>query len=102
MYKWVRRSRIYPDIIFYVSYRENAARYIDKFPINTFPSASISASAWPRFALTIRYQTNTYIPPVLPSHINVSLEPILGAPSDDEVKLVHNALRVSENLANGT
>ncbi|KAF8594049.1 hypothetical protein BDV93DRAFT_612023 [Ceratobasidium sp. AG-I] len=58
------------------------ARYRDKYPVNVFPS------------------TNTYAPPTLPSHIAVTLEPVIGAPSDDEVKLVHTALRTSENLAN--
>ncbi|KAF8600145.1 hypothetical protein BDV93DRAFT_546494 [Ceratobasidium sp. AG-I] len=58
------------------------ARYRDKYPVNIFPS------------------TNTFTPPTLPSHINVSLDPVTGVPSDDEVKLVHLALRASENLAN--
>ncbi|KAF8594048.1 hypothetical protein BDV93DRAFT_612022 [Ceratobasidium sp. AG-I] len=58
------------------------ARYREKYPVNIFPS------------------TNTYIPPTLPSYINVQLEPINGAPSDNKVKLVHAALRASENMAN--
>ncbi|KAF8600141.1 hypothetical protein BDV93DRAFT_286196 [Ceratobasidium sp. AG-I] len=53
-----------------------------------------------KFSLNIFHSTNTYTPPALPSHINVSLAPVTGAPSDDEVKLVHDALRVSEDLAN--
>ncbi|KAF8597478.1 hypothetical protein BDV93DRAFT_562201 [Ceratobasidium sp. AG-I] len=58
------------------------ARYREKYPVSIFPSA------------------NTYTPPTLPSHINVPLEPITGAPSDVEVKLVHTAFRASENLVN--
>ncbi|KAF8599498.1 hypothetical protein BDV93DRAFT_526028 [Ceratobasidium sp. AG-I] len=58
------------------------ARHREKYPINIFPSGV------------------TYTPPALPSHINVSLGPVVGPPSDDEIKSVHTALRTSENLAN--
>ncbi|KAF8593662.1 hypothetical protein BDV93DRAFT_549470 [Ceratobasidium sp. AG-I] len=61
---------------------------------------SASSGALYYIARITLVQTNTYTPPALPSHINVSLAPVTGAPSDDEVKLVHNALRVSEDLAN--
>ncbi|KAF8601069.1 hypothetical protein BDV93DRAFT_251361 [Ceratobasidium sp. AG-I] len=58
------------------------ARYRDKYPISIFPS------------------NHTYTPPALPSHINIPLESVTGAPSDEEVKQVHLALRASEGLTN--
>ncbi|KAF8596741.1 hypothetical protein BDV93DRAFT_513888 [Ceratobasidium sp. AG-I] len=58
------------------------ARHRDKFPVNVFTCS------------------NTYTPPTLPSHINVTLGSVIGAPSDDEVKLVRTALRASESLTN--
>ncbi|KAF8598003.1 hypothetical protein BDV93DRAFT_512903 [Ceratobasidium sp. AG-I] len=58
-----------------------SARHRDKYNVHLFPS------------------NNTYAPPNLPSHINVTLQPINGTPSDDEVKSVQVALRASENLA---
>ncbi|KDN43341.1 hypothetical protein RSAG8_06125, partial [Rhizoctonia solani AG-8 WAC10335] len=41
-----------------------------------------------------------YTPPPLPSHIPVILQPVVGAPSDEELKLVHDMVRAAENLAN--
>ncbi|CAE6457557.1 unnamed protein product [Rhizoctonia solani] len=41
-----------------------------------------------------------YTPPPLPSHIPVTLQPVIGAPSDEELKLVHNMVRAAESLAN--
>ncbi|CAE6455631.1 unnamed protein product [Rhizoctonia solani] len=35
----------------------------------------------------------TYMPPVLPGHISVNLEPIFGSPSEDQVIKVHEAMR---------
>ncbi|CAE6457249.1 unnamed protein product [Rhizoctonia solani] len=41
-----------------------------------------------------------YTPPPLPSHIPITLQPVVGAPSDEELKLVHSMVRAAENLAN--
>ncbi|CAE7085784.1 unnamed protein product [Rhizoctonia solani] len=41
-----------------------------------------------------------YTPPPLPSHIPVTLQPVVGAPSDGELKLVHDMVRALEGLAN--
>ncbi|CAE6450728.1 unnamed protein product [Rhizoctonia solani] len=43
---------------------------------------------------------NTYTPPSVPSHIPISLEPVVGAPSDEELESAHGAARTLENLAN--
>ncbi|CAE6523343.1 unnamed protein product [Rhizoctonia solani] len=43
---------------------------------------------------------NTYTPPPIPSHIPISLEPVVGAPSDEELDAAHSAVRTLENLAN--
>ncbi|KAG9085520.1 hypothetical protein FRC06_003565 [Ceratobasidium sp. 370] len=58
------------------------ARYRDKYPCIIFPTDT------------------THTPPQLPAHIPVELEPVTGPPSDDQIKSVQNALRLSENLAN--
>ncbi|KAG9105168.1 hypothetical protein FRC07_009546 [Ceratobasidium sp. 392] len=58
------------------------ARYRDKYPCVIFPS------------------NTTYTPPPLPAHIPITLEPVLGSPSDEHIKSVQAALRHSENLAN--
>ncbi|KAF8593660.1 hypothetical protein BDV93DRAFT_612162 [Ceratobasidium sp. AG-I] len=57
-------------------------KYRERYPVNVLPHA------------------NVYDPPVLPSHVNVPLKSVTGAPSDDEIKSVHSALRVSESLTN--
>ncbi|CUA73056.1 hypothetical protein RSOLAG22IIIB_10501 [Rhizoctonia solani] len=41
-----------------------------------------------------------YTPPPLPSHIPITLQPVVGAPSDEELKIVHSMVRAAENLAN--
>ncbi|GAB1524487.1 hypothetical protein RhiTH_007641 [Rhizoctonia solani] len=43
---------------------------------------------------------NTYDPPSIPSHLSIRLEPVIGAPSDEEIELAHNGVRTLENLAN--
>ncbi|KAG8731496.1 hypothetical protein FRC11_003986 [Ceratobasidium sp. 423] len=43
---------------------------------------------------------NTYTPPTIPSHIPISLGPVVGAPSDEELESAHSAVRIMENLAN--
>ncbi|CAE6434143.1 unnamed protein product [Rhizoctonia solani] len=43
---------------------------------------------------------NTYTPPSVPSHIPITLEPVVGAPSDEELESAHRVARALENLAN--
>ncbi|KAG8749408.1 hypothetical protein FRC11_011359, partial [Ceratobasidium sp. 423] len=43
---------------------------------------------------------NTYTPPSIPSHIPISLEPVVGAPSDEALESAHSAVRTFENLVN--
>ncbi|CAE6397382.1 unnamed protein product [Rhizoctonia solani] len=56
------------------------ARYRSKYSLVTFPSDA------------------TYTPPTLPTHISVNLEPVSGAPSDDEMSNVHEAIQVYQEL----
>ncbi|KAG8702543.1 hypothetical protein FRC08_003417 [Ceratobasidium sp. 394] len=58
------------------------ARYRDKHPCIIFPSRV------------------THTPPPLPTHIPVELELVTGSPSNEQIKSVQTALRLSENLAN--
>ncbi|CAE6427125.1 unnamed protein product [Rhizoctonia solani] len=44
-------------------------------------------------------RANIYTPPSIPSHIPISLKPVVGVPSDDELETVHNAVRTLEGLA---
>ncbi|KAG8770333.1 hypothetical protein FRC12_004350 [Ceratobasidium sp. 428] len=57
-------------------------RYRDIYPCVIFPSNII------------------HIPPPLPAHIPVTLGPISGSPTDEQIKSVQAALRHSESLAN--
>ncbi|KAG8731495.1 hypothetical protein FRC11_003985 [Ceratobasidium sp. 423] len=52
------------------------------------------------YPLNVFSGENTYTPPSVPSHIPISLEPVVGAPSDDELESAHGAVRTLENLAN--
>ncbi|CAE6459477.1 unnamed protein product, partial [Rhizoctonia solani] len=56
------------------------ARYRSKYSLITFPSDA------------------TYTPPVLPTHIPVNLEPVSGAPSDDEIIKVLDAVQTCQDL----
>ncbi|CAE6533051.1 unnamed protein product [Rhizoctonia solani] len=56
------------------------ARYRSKYSLITFPSDA------------------TYIPPALPIHITINLEPISGAPSDGEMTKVQDALHSYQEL----
>ncbi|CUA76324.1 hypothetical protein RSOLAG22IIIB_12214 [Rhizoctonia solani] len=58
------------------------AVYRNEYPLSLFPGE------------------NTYMPPSVPSHIPISLEPVFGAPSDGQLEAAHNAARTLENLAN--
>ncbi|KAH7336011.1 hypothetical protein B0J17DRAFT_668732 [Rhizoctonia solani] len=42
---------------------------------------------------------SVYIPPALPVHIPATLSPVVGVPSDEEIKSVKHAVRTLENLA---
>ncbi|KAG8713130.1 hypothetical protein FRC11_013204 [Ceratobasidium sp. 423] len=52
------------------------------------------------YPLNVFSGENTYTPPSVPSHIPISLEPVVGAPSDGELESAHGAVRTLENLAN--
>ncbi|EUC58606.1 laminin domain protein, putative [Rhizoctonia solani AG-3 Rhs1AP] len=56
------------------------ARYRSRYSLITFPSDA------------------TYTPPALPTHISVNLEPVSGAPSDDEMSKVHEAIQTYQEL----
>ncbi|KDN46913.1 hypothetical protein RSAG8_03990, partial [Rhizoctonia solani AG-8 WAC10335] len=56
------------------------AKYRSTYSLITFPSDS------------------TYTPPTMPSHISVRLEPILGAPSDEEVMKVQDVLQTYQEF----
>ncbi|CAE6480704.1 unnamed protein product [Rhizoctonia solani] len=56
------------------------ARYRSKYSLITFPSDA------------------TYVPPALPAHISAGLEPIVGAPSDDEITKVYDAIQIYQEL----
>ncbi|CAE6431817.1 unnamed protein product [Rhizoctonia solani] len=58
------------------------AVYRNAYPLNTLPGE------------------NTYTPPSVPSHIPISLEPVVGVSSDEELESAHGAARTLENLAN--
>ncbi|CAE6536036.1 unnamed protein product [Rhizoctonia solani] len=59
------------------------------------------------FTIQIAVYRNTYplneytYTPSVPSHIPISLEPVVGTPSDGERESAHGVLRNLENLANG-
>ncbi|KDN40476.1 hypothetical protein RSAG8_08096, partial [Rhizoctonia solani AG-8 WAC10335] len=57
------------------------ARYRSKYSLITFPSGA------------------TYTPPVLPAHVSVNLEPVAGAPSDEEIIGVQDAVRAYERFS---
>ncbi|KAG8719302.1 hypothetical protein FRC09_011346 [Ceratobasidium sp. 395] len=57
-------------------------RYRDIYPCVIFPSNTI------------------YTPPPLPAHVPVTLGPVSGSPTDEQIKSVQAALRHSESLAN--
>ncbi|KAJ1300496.1 hypothetical protein OPQ81_005309 [Rhizoctonia solani] len=56
------------------------ARYRSKYSLITFPSDA------------------TYTPPVLPAHVVPNLEPILGAPSDEEIIKVQDAIQIYQEF----
>ncbi|KAG8757320.1 hypothetical protein FRC11_004649 [Ceratobasidium sp. 423] len=43
---------------------------------------------------------NIYIPPAIPAHIPGTLNEVVGAPSDEDIKSVQGVIRSLENLAN--
>ncbi|KDN34408.1 hypothetical protein RSAG8_12507, partial [Rhizoctonia solani AG-8 WAC10335] len=56
------------------------ARYRSKYSLITFPSDA------------------TYVPPVLPAHITINLESVSGAPSDDDITKVQDAIQIHQEL----
>ncbi|CAE7102781.1 unnamed protein product [Rhizoctonia solani] len=56
------------------------ARYRSRYSLITFPSDA------------------TYTPPALPAHISANLKPVSGAPSDDEIAKVHDAIQTYQEL----
>ncbi|KAG8770971.1 hypothetical protein FRC12_003932 [Ceratobasidium sp. 428] len=45
-------------------------------------------------------QNTVYTPPPLPAHVPVTLGPVSGSPTDEQIKSVQAAIRHSESLAN--
>ncbi|CAE6439345.1 unnamed protein product [Rhizoctonia solani] len=56
------------------------ARYGSKYSLITFPSDAI------------------YTPPILPSHILANLEPVSGAPTDDEIMKVQDTVQTYQEM----
>ncbi|CAE6397459.1 unnamed protein product [Rhizoctonia solani] len=56
------------------------AKYQNKYSLITFPSDA------------------TYMPPVLPTHVSLRLEPISGAPTDDDMMKVQDAVQTYQEL----
>ncbi|KAF8712338.1 hypothetical protein RHS03_01230, partial [Rhizoctonia solani] len=65
------------------------ARYRSKYSLVTFPSVS-------------KIRDATYTPPPLPVHISVSLETIVGAPSNEEMIKVQEALRSYQQFSHAS
>ncbi|CUA74833.1 hypothetical protein RSOLAG22IIIB_05728 [Rhizoctonia solani] len=42
---------------------------------------------------------SVYTPPILPSHVPITLNQVIGTPSDEELESTHNALRALDSLA---
>ncbi|CAE6469050.1 unnamed protein product [Rhizoctonia solani] len=57
------------------------AKYRSKYSLITFPSDA------------------TYTPPTLPAHVSVQLEPVVGAPSDEDITKVQDAVRVYQHFS---
>ncbi|KEP50547.1 putative laminin domain protein [Rhizoctonia solani 123E] len=45
-------------------------------------------------------ENSTYTPPTLPVHMTVQLGPVTGAPSEEEIGKVHEAIRLYQQFAN--
>ncbi|CAE6403429.1 unnamed protein product [Rhizoctonia solani] len=56
------------------------AKYRNRYSLITFPSDA------------------TYTPPALPSHVTVTLEPVSGAPSDEQIVRVQEAVRAYQHF----
>ncbi|CAE6536232.1 unnamed protein product [Rhizoctonia solani] len=56
------------------------ARYRSRYSLFTFPSDA------------------TYTRPVLPTHISINIEPVSGAPSDDQLKKLQDAIQTYQEL----
>ncbi|CAE6439317.1 unnamed protein product [Rhizoctonia solani] len=74
-----------PGLIFRLSehlFDVQMARYRSKYLITTFPESTV------------------YTPPALPAHVNIRLEPIAVAPSEEELIKVQDAMRVYRQFSN--
>ncbi|CAE6456169.1 hypothetical protein ACGC1H_000204 [Rhizoctonia solani] len=65
-----------------------------------FGSSNLQDSCVPkRVSIWCFSEENTYKPPPVPSHMPISLEPVVGAPSYVELESAHDAVRILEGLA---
>ncbi|KEP48425.1 putative PSDC domain protein [Rhizoctonia solani 123E] len=55
-----------------------------------------------RYLSAVFPETTTYTPPTLPAHVAVQLEPVTGAPCEDEVMKVQSAMRSYDQFANAS
>ncbi|KDN39290.1 hypothetical protein RSAG8_08925, partial [Rhizoctonia solani AG-8 WAC10335] len=53
------------------------------------------------YPLGIFPRDNTYTPPSLPTHIPVTLEPVIGPPSNDQLKAAQDAMHIVESRGCG-
>ncbi|CAE6400683.1 unnamed protein product [Rhizoctonia solani] len=54
-----------------------------------------------RYLSVVFPETTAYTPPALPAHVTVQLEPVTGAPSEEEVIKVQSAIRSYDQFSNG-
>lgn len=54
-----------------------------------------------KYSFSILLEDATYTPPQLPAHIPITLEPVVGAPSDEQLKSAQSAVHAVGLLANG-
>ncbi|CAE6445990.1 unnamed protein product, partial [Rhizoctonia solani] len=53
------------------------------------------------YPLSILPGDNTYTPPPLPTHIPITLEPVVGSPSNDQINAAQDAMRIIESRGCG-
>ncbi|KAG8689390.1 hypothetical protein FRC11_002837 [Ceratobasidium sp. 423] len=77
------------------------AKYRSKYSLITFPSVSILVPYGYFYDVdhNLYFQNATYTPPELPAHISVKLEPVSGAPSDEEIMRAQEALRSCQQFS---
>ncbi|KAL5640044.1 hypothetical protein ACGC1H_007370 [Rhizoctonia solani] len=59
---------------------------------------AVYRSAYP---LSILPKDNTYAPPSLPTHIPITLKPVTGSPSNEQLKTAQDAMRIVESRGFG-